>query len=88
MERGDLIGEVQEIFRESFDDDELELAESVTAADIPGWDSLMHINLIIAIENHFGIKFATAEISELKNEEKNVGSLLDLVAQKIEAAGR
>lgn len=88
MERRELLDEVQEIFRDGFDDDELDLAEPATAADIPGWDSLMHINLIIAMENHFGIKFATAEISELKNEGKNVGSLLDLIAQKLEADGR
>ena len=80
-----LTDQLQEVFQEVFDDDEIVLTRETTADDIDGWDSLMHINVIIALEQRFGIKFATAEISGLKDEGKNVGDVLDLVAQKLDA---
>ena len=57
---------LQNIFREVFDDPGLELRDEMTAQDIDGWDSLAHINLIIAVESKLKVKFATAEISRLK----------------------
>ncbi|MGB7769811.1 MAG: acyl carrier protein [Verrucomicrobiia bacterium] len=77
-----LRNDVQQIFREVFGDDQLVLTDTMTAADIPGWDSLGHLNLIIAMEKRFGIKFATAEISRLKEDGQNVGTLLALVGTK------
>ena len=78
-----LLSDVQELFRIVFDDDNLTIDESTTAADIEGWDSLAHINLIIAFERRFGIKFANAEISRLKADGSNVGTLVDLLRRKI-----
>ncbi|HOC55849.1 MAG TPA: acyl carrier protein [Verrucomicrobiota bacterium] len=74
--------EIEEVFRNVFGDQELVLQESMTAADVDGWDSLAHINLIIALEKRLGVRFATAEISRLKEDGQTVGSLLDLVEQK------
>jgi len=74
---------VQEVFREVFDDDEIVLHDSTTAGDLEGWDSLMHINLVIAIEKRFAVRFATAEISWLKEDGQNVGSLLELLTRKL-----
>ena len=82
-----LLEELQEVFREAFDDDELELEREQTADDIDGWDSMAHINLIIAVESTLGVKFATAEISGLKEDGSNVGGFVDLLASKIEAKG-
>jgi acyl carrier protein len=75
--------DVQDVFRSVFDDDQLTVTQSTTAADVAGWDSLGHINLIIAIEKRFGIKFANAEISRLKADGSNVGTLIDMLQQKI-----
>ena len=75
--------EMQVLFRDVFGDDAIELRDAMTAADVDGWDSLMHINLVIAIEKRFGIKFATAEISGLKGDDQNVGTFLQLVASKL-----
>ena len=75
----------QDVFRDVFDDPELVVTEQMTAEDVDGWDSLNHINLIIALERAFGIKFATAEISRLKDDGSDVGSMLALVAHKIAA---
>jgi len=74
--------EVQQIFRDVFGDDTLVLRDEMTANDVEGWDSLTHLNLIIAMEKRLGIKFATAEISHLKDDGQNVGHLLQLVQSK------
>ena len=73
---------VQEVFREVFEDPALVLNDLMTAEDVVGWDSLAHINLVIAIEQRLGVKFATAEISRLKEDGSNVGTMLELVARK------
>jgi len=73
---------VQEVFREVFEDPSLILNDLMTAEDVVGWDSLAHINLVIAIEKRLGVKFATAEISRLKEDGSNVGTMLELVARK------
>jgi acyl carrier protein len=74
--------QVQEVFREVFGDPDLLLNDGMTAEDVDGWDSLAHINLIIAIEKRLGVRFATAEISRLKENGANVGGMLELVARK------
>jgi len=67
------------IFRDIFDDESLVLRDDLTAEDVENWDSLTHINLIVAIEKEFRIRFTTAEVSGLKN----VGELEVLVAAKV-----
>ena len=66
------------IFRDVFDDESLALGPETTASDVENWDSLSHINLIVAIERGFKIKFTTTEVASLKN----VGELVDLIRQK------
>jgi acyl carrier protein len=53
---------LERVFRDVFDDDSITLRPETTAADIEGWDSLEHINLFIAVEREFKVKFAAAEI--------------------------
>jgi len=55
----------------------------MTADDISGWDSLAHINLIVTMEKRFKIKFATAEISKLKEDGQNIGTFMSLVNKKL-----
>jgi acyl carrier protein len=76
--------QLQDVFRDVFSDPSIILNEGMTAEDVDGWDSLAHINLIIAIEKRFGVKFATAEISRLKEDSANVGSLLQALAGKLQ----
>ena len=82
----DVRQQAQEVFRQVFDDPEIVLRDEMTAEDVPGWDSLTHINLMVATEKRFKIKFATAEISKLKDEGQNVGSLLALIEKKLARA--
>lgn len=70
---------VQDIFRDIFDDEELVITETMSAKDIEDWDSLAQINLIIAIEKEFGIKFNLEEVSSLKV----IGDMLSLIDKKI-----
>jgi len=76
--------EVEDGLRDVFDDDSLVAAPELTAADVPEWDSFNHINLIVAIESRFKIKFQTAELEQLHT----VGHLADLIAAKLAAQGR
>ena len=74
---------LQQIFRKVFGDSSIELRDDMTAPDIDGWDSLAHINLIIAVEREFKIKFATAEISKTKDPDQNIGTLLRTIEGKL-----
>lgn len=58
---------LQEIFRDVFDQDNLEITVETTSNDIEDWDSFAQINLIIEIENEFNIKFNLEEVNDLKN---------------------
>jgi acyl carrier protein len=84
MQTAEIDTRLTEIFRDIFDDDNLTLRPQMTAADVKEWDSFNHINLIVATEARFGIKFQTAEIESLKN----VGHFEELIAKKLAAQGR
>ena len=79
MQNEALLEQVQEIFRDVLDDEEIVLQDISTAEDVEGWDSLTHIQLIVAIEKHFRIKFTSKEILSWKN----VGELVDCLAAKL-----
>jgi acyl carrier protein len=73
------IDTLNEIFRQVFDDPGIVIKRETTADDIDEWDSLSHINLVIAVESKFNIKFALGELQTLKN----VGDMVDLIEKKI-----
>lgn len=73
------INKLQEIFRDIFDDEELEITETTTAEDIEDWDSLTHMQLIVEIEREFGIKFSTAEVKMAGN----VGEFIEIIKGKL-----
>ena len=78
MERKQILEEVQEIFCDVLDNEEIVLLDATTADDIEEWDSLTHIQLIVAIEKHFKIKFTSMEILSWQN----VGQMIDCIASK------
>ena len=67
------------IFREVFDDDGIEIHPAMTANDVDGWDSLSHVNLILAIESRFDITFSQKELLTFKN----VGDLMNTIRAKV-----
>jgi acyl carrier protein len=70
--------ELTPVFRQVFDDNSIELTRNTTADDIDDWDSLTHMNLVIALELRFKVKFALGELQTLKN----VGEMLDMINRK------
>ena len=77
----DLLSELQGIMRDTFDDDALVITRRTTAAEVPDWDSLTHISLIVAVEKRFGVRFTHGEIEHLQD----VGEFLDLLEAKTTA---
>ena len=79
MERDDILAKVQEVFRDELEVEHLVLTDETTADDVEEWDSLSHVQLVVALEKAFGIKFTSREILSWDN----VGDLVDCIAGKI-----
>lgn len=67
------------VFCRVFDDSDICINPGMTANDVDGWDSLSHVNLIVAVETHFGIRFTQKEVLSFKN----VGDLLSCIGHKV-----
>ena len=79
MDIMDVKEKLQEVFQVVFDDDEIELTDEMTAEDVEAWDSLTHVQLIVAVEKAFGVKFSTVEVMKLKN----VGEFIKLIEKRL-----
>lgn len=79
MERTDILNQVQDVFRDELELDDLVLNDETTADDVEEWDSLSHVQLVVALEKHFNIKFTSREILSWDN----VGDLIDCISQKL-----
>ena len=67
-----------EVFHDIFDDESIVVTGSTVAEDIEEWDSLEHINLVVAIEKEFGVKFKMKEITGMKN----VGEMVEIIQDR------
>lgn len=76
----DIQERLTKVFRAVFDNESITLTPDLTADDIDEWDSLSHINLMLAIELEFGIEFLQSEIQDFRN----VGELIECVKTKLE----
>lgn len=79
MERNDILAHVQEVFRDELEVQDLVLADETTADDVEEWDSLSHVQLVVALEKAFNIKFTSREILSWDN----VGDLVDCIEKKL-----
>ena len=79
MERSDILAKVQEVFRDALEVEDLVLTDETTADDVEEWDSLSHVQLVVALEKAFGIKFTSREILSWDN----VGDLVDCISKKV-----
>jgi len=84
METTEILQNVNKIFIEVLDNDSILLKRETTAEDVEEWDSLTHIQLIVAIEKHFKIRFTSAEIQSWKN----VGEMCDAIQGRLETHGK
>ena len=72
-----------DLFHDVFDDDRIVLADALTAADLPGWDSIAQIELLAAAEIRFGIEIRAADADRLAT----VGDFADLIVSKVDSRG-
>jgi acyl carrier protein len=79
MERQAILEQLNDIFKDVLDNEDIVLNEEMTADDVEEWDSLTHIQLIVAIEKHFKIRFGSKEIQSWKNG----GEMMDSMQQKL-----
>jgi acyl carrier protein len=70
--------QLNRVFQDVFDDEELAVQADTTAQDVDGWTSLVHIRLVVSIEKAFNLRFTAAEIAGLKN----VGDMANLIHRK------
>lgn len=79
MTRQEIFGKLNEVFQDVFDDESIQVTDVTSAEDIGDWDSLMHITLISAVEDEFGVKFQMKEIVGMKN----VGEMADIIVREL-----
>ena len=80
MEKEEIYERLNNVFRDVFDDDSIVVTDTTTSKDIEDWDSLEHINLVVAVEQEFGIKFNMNEVTTMKN----VGEMVDIIISRIQ----
>jgi len=78
MERSDILKQINEIFVDTLDNEDVVIEEATTAGDVDEWDSLTHIQLVVAIEKNFKIRFTSKEIQSWNN----VGEMMDCIQEK------
>lgn len=74
-----ILEKIQPIFRDVFDDETLTVTETTVAADVEDWDSFAQMQIVVGIEDMFGISFSTDEVTEFKN----VGDIVKAVERHI-----
>jgi acyl carrier protein len=79
MDSQEILARLTDIVREVLEDDDIVLRPDMTAEDVPGWDSMAHINIIVAAEMQFAIKFRAAETEELRD----IGGFVELIEAKL-----
>ena len=79
MTKEKIYEELTSVFREVFQDENLNIDAAITAEDVSGWDSTANVNLILAIEMKFGVVFHTSEVDEMQT----VGDLADAIERKL-----
>ena len=78
LSKDEIIERLDDVFRDVFDDDTLEVDENTTADDIEDWDSIEHISLIGAVEDEFKMRLKMGEVSGMKD----VGEMIGIIEQR------
>ena len=79
MDQNAITQRLTQVFRKTFFQPALEINDKLNANDVEGWDSLSHINLVLAVEKEFGISLTTRDVRSMKN----VGDLIQLIDRKL-----
>ena len=79
VDRETALAGIQEVLRDVLGDDDIAVDYATTAETVDGWDSMAHINIVIATEKRFAVHFKAADLAALRGEGATVGRLVDLV---------
>lgn len=79
MEKNEILAKLQDIIRETVDDEEVVITMDTVASDVDGWDSLAQVMIVGEIRNEFGVKLTSTEIATLEN----VGAMVDSIIDKL-----
>jgi acyl carrier protein len=82
MTDGEIYEQLTEIIRDVLMDFDLVLRPDLTAKEVDGWDSYKMIEIIVAVESHFGLKVKSKELDDMEN----VGDLVTLIRKAKSAA--
>ncbi len=80
MSREEILDQVTQVFADTLDEENVKLTENSTADDVEGWDSLTHVQLVVAVEKKFKIRFSAKEIQSWKN----VSEMIDSISSKMQ----
>ncbi len=78
LDKNEIYERLNKVFRDVFDDEEIVVKPETVADDIEDWDSMMHITLVGAVEDEFGVRFKMGEVSTMKN----VGEMAEIIASR------
>lgn len=78
MTKEEVYAKLNEVFRDVFDDEDITVTDATSSNDIEDWDSLSHINLVVAVEKEFGVRFSMGETQKMKN----VGEMADIIMER------
>lgn len=80
MKRNEMLIALLEVMKEVFKKSDMNISETTELKDIDGWDSLLHMQLLVSIEKKFGIKFKLSELDRLTS----VSEILNIIESKTE----
>lgn len=79
MDNNEILAKLQDIIRETVDNEDIEITNATVAIDIDGWDSLAQVMIVGEIRNEFGVKLTSTEVASLGN----VGAMVAAIAKKL-----
>lgn len=79
MKKNEILAKLQDIIRDTVDDEDVVITNETVASDVDGWDSLAHVMIVGEIRNEFGVKFTSTEVAKIAN----VGEMVDAIAVKM-----
>lgn len=79
MEKNEILKKIQDVFRDVFDNEDIEITVDTVAEDIEEWDSLAHVQLVKELEKEFSVKISAKELMSWDN----VGEMVDSIKDKL-----
>ena len=83
MDEGEIYAALRDVFADIFGRDDIVLNANTSAKDVAGWDSFRHIEILVAVEERFGIRFRTRDLDRLRNAGDLVRLIHDNASAKI-----